>query len=51
MVGAMRRARVHFMTGTDLGNPYIYPGFSLHDELRLLVEAGLSRWRLYKPPR
>jgi imidazolonepropionase-like amidohydrolase len=42
VVGAMHQARVYFMTGTDLGNPYIYPGFSVHDELRFLVEAGLS---------
>jgi imidazolonepropionase-like amidohydrolase len=42
VVGAMRRAGVDFMTGTDLGNEYIYPGFSVHDELELLVEAGLS---------
>lgn len=42
VVGAMRRAGVRFMSGTDLGNPYVYPGFSVHDELRLLVKAGLS---------
>ena len=42
VVGLMRRAGVPFMCGTDLGNQYIYPGFSVHDELRLLVEAGLS---------
>jgi imidazolonepropionase-like amidohydrolase len=42
LVGAMRHAGVEFMTGTDLGNEYIYPGFSVHDELELLVEAGLS---------
>lgn len=41
VVGAMRRAGVRFMSGTDLGNPYVYPGFSVHDELRLLVRAGL----------
>ena len=23
-------------------NPFVFPGFSLHDELALLVEAGLS---------
>ncbi|MGH9847694.1 MAG: amidohydrolase family protein, partial [Blastocatellia bacterium] len=23
-------------------NPYCFPGFSLHDELQLLVEAGLT---------
>jgi len=30
------------MTGTDVSNPYVYPGFSLHDELALFVEAGLT---------
>lgn len=33
---------VPILAGTDLGGPYVYPGFSLHDELALLVEAGLS---------
>ena len=42
LVEAMRHAGVEFMAGTDLGNEYIYPGFSLHDELALLVKAGLS---------
>ncbi len=30
------------MAGTDIGLPYVFPGFSLHDELALLVEAGLT---------
>lgn len=42
IVGAMNRAGVRFIAGTDVGNPYAFPGFSLHDELALLVEAGLS---------
>jgi imidazolonepropionase-like amidohydrolase len=42
LVEAMRHAGVEFMAGTDVGNEYIYPGFSLHDELALLVKAGLS---------
>lgn len=33
---------VPFLAGTDVGNPYIFPGFSLHDELALLVEAGFT---------
>jgi hypothetical protein len=45
----MRRAGVRFMCGTDLGNEYIYPGFSVHDELRLLVDAGSPRWRRCRP--
>jgi imidazolonepropionase-like amidohydrolase len=37
----MHAAGVPILAGTDLHNPYIYPGFSLHDELELLVESGL----------
>jgi hypothetical protein len=42
LVGDMARAGVPLMTGTDLGTSYLLPGFSLHDELRLLVRAGLT---------
>ena len=42
IVGAMRRAGVGFLAGTDTGNPFCFPGFSLHDELALLVKAGLA---------
>jgi imidazolonepropionase-like amidohydrolase len=30
------------MAGTDTPAAYLYPGFSLHDELALLVQAGLT---------
>ena len=30
------------LAGTDSPNPYTYPVFSLHEELQLLVSAGLS---------
>jgi imidazolonepropionase-like amidohydrolase len=40
--GAMRRAGVMFLAGTDEMNPYCFPGFSLHDELALLVESGFT---------
>ncbi len=33
---------VQLLAGTDVVAPYTYPGFSLHDELGLLVEAGLT---------
>lgn len=39
---AMHQAGVRFLAGTDVGVPFLYPGFSLHDELALLVEAGLT---------
>jgi imidazolonepropionase-like amidohydrolase len=42
IVGSMHKAGVKLLAGTDVGNPYCFPGFSLHDELALLVEAGLS---------
>lgn len=41
LVGQMHRAGVPLLAGTDVGNPFVYPGFSLHDELALLVRAGL----------
>ena len=42
VVGAMFRAGVPMMAGTDAMNPYCFPGFSLHDELALLVESGVT---------
>jgi Amidohydrolase family len=42
IVGEMFRAGVPILAGTDTGNPYCFPGFSLHDELSFLVEAGMS---------
>src|SRR5829696_6554077 len=38
----MQGMGVHLMAGTDTGLPYVFPGFSLHDELALLVDAGLT---------
>lgn len=36
-------AGVPILAGTDIGNPFLIPGLSLHEELGLLVgEAGLS---------
>jgi imidazolonepropionase-like amidohydrolase len=42
LVGAADRAGVGMLAGTDCLNPYVFPGFSLHDELDFLVEAGLT---------
>jgi adenine deaminase len=42
LVGMMRQSGVELLAGTDVGNPYCMPGFSLHDELALLVQAGLT---------
>ncbi|XVU28576.1 amidohydrolase family protein [Actinoplanes sp. CA-054009] len=35
-------AGVPLMAGTDLGTTYLMPGFSVHDELALMVRAGLK---------
>jgi imidazolonepropionase-like amidohydrolase len=41
-VRTLHAAGAKFLVGTDLGNPYIFPGFSVHDEMALLVNAGLT---------
>jgi hypothetical protein len=41
-VAEMHDHGVEVLVGTDAGNPYVFSGFSVHDELELLVEAGLS---------
>ncbi len=30
------------LAGTDAANPFVLPGYSIHTELELLVDAGLS---------
>jgi imidazolonepropionase-like amidohydrolase len=42
IVGKMRAAGVGILAGTDTTAPYVFPGSSLHDELALLVQAGLT---------
>jgi imidazolonepropionase-like amidohydrolase len=42
LVGTMQKGGVGILAGTDDSNPYVIPGFSLHDELELLVESGLT---------
>jgi len=42
LVRAMHRANVPMLAGTDMLLPYVFPGFALHEELELLVRAGLT---------
>lgn len=37
-----QREGVRILAGTDVGTPFTCAGFSLHDELKWLVKAGLS---------
>lgn len=40
IVKILHRAGVKIIAGTDAPNPYVTPGFSLHDELELYVSSG-----------
>ena len=42
MLAEMHRAGVPLLAGTDCLNPYCFPGSSLHTELELMVQCGLS---------
>jgi imidazolonepropionase-like amidohydrolase len=44
LVGEMQRAGVEILAGTDAVSSaaYVLPGFSLHEELAMLVQAGLT---------
>lgn len=39
---ALHQAGAGILVGTDTPNPYVVPGFAVHDELALLVEAGFT---------
>jgi imidazolonepropionase-like amidohydrolase len=45
MLQALKEARdagVTIVAGTDTNNPFVFPGYSMHHELELMVEAGLT---------
>jgi imidazolonepropionase-like amidohydrolase len=42
IVGRMYKSGVPILAGTDTMNPQCFPGFGIHDELALLVDAGMS---------
>lgn len=41
-VGQAHAAGVKILAGTDAGDSYVFPGFSIHDELVEFVAAGLT---------
>jgi tetratricopeptide (TPR) repeat protein len=45
MVKEFDKAGVPVMTGTDAPLTFVYPGFTLHHELELFVESGLTPFR------
>lgn len=42
IVGAMHSEGAPLLAGTDNNNPFVVPGFDLHDELEIFVRAGLT---------
>ena len=42
LAGRLHRAGVGLLAGTDAGSTYDFPGFDLHNELALMVRAGLT---------
>ena len=48
ILAALDAAGAPLLVGTDTGNPFVVPGASLHDEIELMVAAGLSRARVVR---
>lgn len=42
LVSRLHRAGARLLVGTDAGYPFIIPGIAMHEELRNLVEVGLT---------
>jgi len=42
LVRDMHAAGVPFLVGTDSPDPFVFPGFSLHEELQALVKSGFT---------
>ncbi|MFL5463015.1 MAG: amidohydrolase family protein [Gemmatimonadaceae bacterium] len=38
----LKNAGIRLLAGTDAPQAFVYPGFSLHDELELMVRSGLT---------
>jgi imidazolonepropionase-like amidohydrolase len=45
MTHALHRAGARLLLGTDCGNPFVIAGFSVHEELANLVDAGLTPYQ------
>ena len=42
LVGMLREVDAPLLAGTDAPNPFVLHGFAMHEELELLVDAGLT---------
>lgn len=41
-VALLHTSKAKMLAGTDCFNPYVYPGFSLHEEMALFVQTGMT---------
>jgi tetratricopeptide (TPR) repeat protein len=48
VLAALHTASARILVGTDNPNPYVAPGFSIHEELQNLVECGFSPYEALK---
>ncbi|HET7503890.1 MAG TPA: amidohydrolase family protein, partial [Kofleriaceae bacterium] len=48
ILAQLAAAGAPLLVGTDTGNPYVIPGAALHDEIELMVDAGVPRARVIR---
>lgn len=48
VVGVLRDAGAPLLLGTDTPNPYVVPGFAIHQELAHLSAAGLTPYEVFR---
>jgi imidazolonepropionase-like amidohydrolase len=48
VLAALDAAGAPLLVGTDTGNPFVVPGAALHDEIELMIAAGLTRPRVLR---
>ncbi len=48
MLKTMDKMGANFLIGTDCGQPYIVPGFSMHEELQYFIDAGLTPYEVLR---
>lgn len=47
-VSVLHKTRAPLLLGTDHGNPWVFPGFAVHDEIANLLDAGLSPYEVLR---
>jgi len=48
ILARLAAANAPILVGTDTGNPFVIPGAALHDEIELMVAAGVPRARVLR---